>query len=151
MSIFFSANLSVCKPQCFRSAALVGGRSNSTLPILGQVKHTFIIRAFTSLFWALREQQKLLYPKGDGRIMRFWNSLLSTDKALLSRVVQADLRLADKKGCGTNQVLMALHDIPQASAQQFATAIRARARIDMNDLESVLHEQSSMLGEVWTI
>ena len=38
----------------------------------------------------------------------------------------------------TNQVLTALHDIP--SAQQFAAAMRTRARINMDDFETVLRE-----------
>eukprot|EP00983_Pelagomonas_calceolata_P066741 1149192-Pelagomonas_calceolata.AAC.1 len=38
----------------------------------------------------------------------------STSNALLSQVAQADLRLADKQGSWTHQVLTALNDVPHA-------------------------------------
>ena len=68
--------------------------------------------------------------------MRFWNSLLSTNNDLLSRVVQADMRYADRAGSWTHQVITALNDVP--NAQQFAAAVRSGARVNMKDLEGVL-------------
>eukprot|EP00983_Pelagomonas_calceolata_P042936 1138712-Pelagomonas_calceolata.AAC.1 len=71
-------------------------------------------------------------------IMRFWRSLTSTNNAILSQAVQADLPLADKEGTRTYWVLTALDDVP--NAQQFAAAMRTRAKINVNDLEGVLCE-----------
>eukprot|EP00983_Pelagomonas_calceolata_P012579 403235-Pelagomonas_calceolata.AAC.1 len=84
-----------------------------------------IIQASSSLFWVLKEQQRhtTYFETGlqDG-----------TDAPLLS----SDLRLADKKGSWTYQVLTALTDVPHA--QQLAAAVRTRAKVD--NLEGVLHE-----------
>eukprot|EP00983_Pelagomonas_calceolata_P037190 1136236-Pelagomonas_calceolata.AAC.1 len=74
-------------------------------------------------------------------IVRFWNSLLSTNNDLLSRVVQAGLRLAesDKKGNEAYQVLTALDHMP--NAQQFAAAVCTRAKVNMNDIKGIFREQ----------
>eukprot|EP00983_Pelagomonas_calceolata_P040278 1137553-Pelagomonas_calceolata.AAC.1 len=119
------------------------------------VYHTVLplVQAFSSLFWVLRGQQKhAAYFKIRDRcpfistgsvyhhlMMRSWNLLPSTNNGLLRRVVQADLRLPYKEGSWTYQALTALNDVP--NAQQYAAAVRIRARINMKNLEGVLHEQ----------
>jgi len=105
----------------------------------GFLKSLLGVKRATETHCLLRETGQMpLYFYWFRCIMRFWNSLLSTSNALLSQVAQADLRLADKKGSWTHQVLTALNDVPHA--QQFAAAIRTRAKVNMNDLEGVLRE-----------
>ena len=72
-------------------------------------------------------------------IMRFWNSLLGTHNDLLSGVVQADMRLADREDSWTYQVITALNGVP--NGQQFAAAVRSGTKVTMKDMESVLREQ----------
>ena len=55
------------------------------------------------------------------------------------RVVQAEMRYADRAGSWTHQVITALNNVP--NAQQFAAAVRSGARVNMKDLEGVLREQ----------
>ena len=72
-------------------------------------------------------------------VMRFWNCLQTTNNTLLSRIVQADLRHATRKGSWTYEVLSALDDVP--NAQHFAAATHTQDRVNMNDFEAVLRDQ----------
>jgi len=60
-------------------------------------------------------------------IIRFWNSLLSSNNPLLEKVVQTDLLIANRSDTWTYQVLHALQDFP--TSQQFLNAIRSREAI----------------------
>eukprot|EP00983_Pelagomonas_calceolata_P023839 750467-Pelagomonas_calceolata.AAC.1 len=68
-------------------------------------------RAKGTHFTLMETGQMPLYFYWFRCIMR---SLLSTNNALLSQVVQADVRLADEEGSWTHQVLTALNDVPHA-------------------------------------
>lgn len=70
--------------------------------------------------------------------MRFWNCLLNTNNPLIHKVVQADLRLANRTGSWSYQVLTALNSIPDS--MPFSTAIREQNRVDMERFETVLQQ-----------
>ncbi len=72
-------------------------------------------------------------------VVRFWNSLLTTNNTLLSKINQADLLLAEKKGSWTFEVMSALRNIPGADVH--ISAIMSRSKINMSDFESLLREQ----------
>ena len=69
-------------------------------------------------------------------IIRFWNSLQTSNNSLLRSVVQADLRLIDRKGSWTHEVMTALNDVPDT--HNFAAAIRTQATINVEAFEAVL-------------
>jgi len=73
-------------------------------------------------------------------VARFWNSLLTTNNALLSKVNVANLRLAHRKGSWTFEVLFALHEIPGADVH--VSAIMSRSKINMSDFELFLPQQT---------
>ena len=54
-------------------------------------------------------------------IIRFWNSLLSSNNPLLEKVVRADLLIANRSDTWTHQILHAFQDFP--ASQQFLNAI----------------------------
>eukprot|EP00983_Pelagomonas_calceolata_P064970 1148388-Pelagomonas_calceolata.AAC.1 len=71
----------------------------------GFLNSLWVVKRATKTHCLLRETGQMpLYFYWFRCIMRFWNSLLSTNNALLSQVAQADLRLADNKGSWTHQV-----------------------------------------------
>lgn len=72
-------------------------------------------------------------------VMRFWNSLLTTNSTLLREIGRADLQLANKKSSWSYQVLTALNDLP--NAQQFTEALHAREKVNMDVFEKVLCDQ----------
>jgi len=59
---------------------------------------------------------------------------------LLSKINEADLRLAHRKGSWTYEVLSALHKIPGTDVH--ASAIMSRSKINMSDFELPLREQT---------
>ncbi len=73
-------------------------------------------------------------------VARFRNSLLTSNNALLSKINEADLRLAHRKGSWTYEVLSALHKIPGTDVH--ASAIMSRSKINMSDFELPLREQT---------
>jgi len=73
-------------------------------------------------------------------IIRFWNSLLSSNNPLLEKVVQADLLIANRSDTWTYQVLHALQDFP--TSQQFLNAIRSREAINIKQFELTLRERA---------
>jgi hypothetical protein len=106
----------------------------------GFLKSLLGVKRATETRCLLRETGQMpLYFYWFRCVMRFWNSLLSTNNDLLSRVVQADMRFADREGSWTYQVFTALNDMP--NAQHFAAAVRSGTRVNMNDFEAVLREQ----------
>jgi hypothetical protein len=62
-------------------------------------------------------------------IIRFWNSLPSSNNPLREKVVQADLLIANRSDTWNYQVLHALQDFP--TSQQFLNAIRSRESIHL--------------------
>jgi len=73
-------------------------------------------------------------------IIRFWNSLLSSNNLLLEKVVQADLLIANRSDdTWTYQVLHALQDFP--ASQQFVNAIRYRESIHLKQFELTVRER----------
>jgi exonuclease III len=106
----------------------------------GFLKSLLGVKRATETHCLLRETGQMpLYFYWFRCVMRFWNSLLSTNNDLLSRVVQADMRYADRAGSWTYHVITALNHV--SNAQQFAAAVRSGARVNMNDLEGLLREQ----------
>jgi len=73
-------------------------------------------------------------------VARFWNSLLTSNNALLREINEADLRLTHQKGIWTYEVLSALHEIPGTDVH--ASAIMSRSKINMSDFELLLREQT---------
>jgi len=74
-------------------------------------------------------------------IIRFWNSLLSSNNPLLEKVVRADLLIANLSDTGlisNHQVLHALQDFP--ASQQFLNAKRSRKSIHLKQFELTLRE-----------
>jgi len=65
---------------------------------------------------------------------------LTSNNALLSKINEADLRLAHQKGNWTFEVLSALHEIPGIDVH--ASAIMSRSKIYMNDFELLLRKQT---------
>ena len=70
-------------------------------------------------------------------IIRFWNSLLSSNNPLLEKVVQADLLIANRSDTWTYQVLHTLQDFP--ACKQFLNAIRES--IHLKQFELTLRER----------
>ena len=62
-------------------------------------------------------------------IIRFWNSLLSSNNPLLEKVVRADLLIANRSDTWTYQVLHTLQDFP--TSRLFLNAIRSRKSINL--------------------
>ncbi len=60
----------------------------------------------------------------------FWYSLLTSKNVFLSKINEADLRLAHRKGSWTYEVLSALHDMPGADG---FSAIMSCSKINMSD------------------
>jgi len=80
-----------------------------------------------------------------------WNSLLTTNNALLSKFSEADLRLAHRKGSWTFEVLSALRKMSGADVHMSAIMSLAvpksnrpfqRINMLMNDFELLLREQT---------
>jgi len=67
-----------------------------------------------------------LYSCWFRRVARFRNSLLTTNYALLSKINEADLRLAHRKGSRSFEVLSALRETPGADVH--ISAIRSRSK-----------------------
>ena len=74
-------------------------------------------------------------------IIRFWNSLLSSNNPLplLEKVVRAVLLIANKSDTWTYQVLHALQDFP--ASQQFLNAIRSCESIHLKQFELTLRKR----------
>ncbi len=64
---------------------------------------------------------------------------MTSNNALLSKINEADLRLAHRKRRWILEVLSALHEIP--GTDEHASAIMSRSNINMSDLELLLREQ----------
>jgi len=62
-------------------------------------------------------------------IIRFWNSVLSSNYPLLEKIVRADLLIANRSDTWTYQVLHALQHFP--ASQLFLNAIRSRESINL--------------------
>jgi len=75
------------------------------------------------------------------RVVRYWNSLLRTNNTFLSKINQADLLLAHKRGSWTFEVLSALREIPGADVH--ISAVMCRSKINMSDFrfESLRSQQ----------
>ena len=81
----------------------------------GFLKSLLGVKRATETRCLLRETGQMpLYFYWFRCVMRFWNSLLSTNNDLLNRVVQADMRYADRAGSWTYQVITALNDVSNA-------------------------------------
>jgi len=92
------------------------------------------VKRSTNTHCLLRETGQLpLYFYWFRCVDRFWNSLLTSNNALLSKINEADLRLAHQKGSWTFEVLSALHEVPGTDVR--ASAIMSRSKINMNDFE----------------
>jgi len=99
------------------------------------------VKRSTHTYCLLRETGQLpLYLYWFRCVARFWNSLLTTNNALLSKINEADLRLAHRKGSWTFEVLSALRKIP--GAEMHISAIMSCSKIDMSDFELLLREQT---------
>ena len=72
-------------------------------------------------------------------VMRFWNSLLTTNSTLLREIGRADLRLANKKCSWSYQVLTAINEL--SNAQQFTEALHACEKVNMDVFVKVLCDQ----------
>jgi len=81
-------------------------------------------------------------------VVRFWNSLLRTNNTLLSKINQADLLLAHKRGSWTFEVLSALCKIPGADVH--ISAIMCRSKIKMSDFKLNCESRPYGNGEIWT-
>jgi len=71
---------------------------------------------------------------------RFWNSMLTTNNALLSKINEADLLLAHRTGSWAFYVLSALCEIPGADVH--ISAVMSRSKTNMSDFELLLREQT---------
>ena len=71
-------------------------------------------------------------------IIRFWNSLLSSNNPPLEKVVRADLLVANRSDTWTYQVL---HASRLPASQQFLNAIRSREAINIKQFELTLRER----------
>ncbi len=81
-------------------------------------------------------------------VARFWNSFFTTNNALLSKINEADLRLAHRKGSLTFEVVSALHKIP--GAEVHISVIMSRSKINMSDLDCYCVSKPFENGETWT-
>ncbi len=73
-------------------------------------------------------------------VARFWNSLLTSNNALLSTINEANLRLAHQEGSWTFGVLSALDKITGTDVH--ASAIMSHSKINTSDFELLLCEQT---------
>ncbi len=89
------------------------------------------VKQSTNTHCLLRETGRLaLYFYWFRCVARFWNSLLTSNNALLSKIIEADLRLAHRKGSWTFEVLSALHEIPGTDVH--ASAFMSRSKMTLN-------------------
>jgi len=122
--------------------------------------HTSCILAFWKYSWVsrrywycvLREtgQMPILFCRFRC-IIQFWNSLLSSNKPLLEKVVRADHLLANRSDTWTFQVLHALQEF--LASQQFLNAIQSSQSINLkqfNSLNSLCADISLGAGESLT-
>jgi len=65
-------------------------------------------------------------------VARFWNSLLTTNIALRSKINEADLQLAHREGSWTFEILSALREAPGADVH--ISAIMSRSKMNMSEL-----------------
>jgi len=72
-------------------------------------------------------------------VVRFWNSLLTANHALLSKINQADLLLANTKGSWTFKVESALSKV--SGADVHISAIMSRSNINMSDCVPLVCKQ----------
>jgi len=106
---------------------------------LGFLKRLLGVKKGTDTHCVLRETGQMpLFFYWFRCIIRFWNSLLSSNNPLLEKVVRADLLIENRSDTWTYQVLHALHDFP--TSQQFLNAIRSRESINLKQLELTLRE-----------
>ncbi len=103
------------------------------------------VKRSTNTHCLLRETGQLpLYFYWFRCVARLYNSFLTSNNALLSKINEADLRLAHRKGSWTYEVLSALHEIPCEipGTDVHASAIMSRSKINMSDFELLLREQT---------
>jgi hypothetical protein len=106
---------------------------------LGFLKRLLGVKKSTDTDCVLRETSQMpIFFYWFICIIRFWNSLLSSNNPLLEKVVRVDL-IANRSDTWTYQVLHALHDFP--TSQQFLNAIRSRESINLKQFELTLCEQ----------
>ncbi len=99
------------------------------------VKHS------TNTHCLLRETGQLpLYFYWFRFVARLRNSLLKTNIALLSKINEADLWLAHRKGSWTFEVLSALRETPGADVH--ISAILSHSKVNMSDFELLQREQT---------
>jgi len=104
------------------------------------------VKLSTNIHCLLRETGQLpLYFYWFRCVARFWNRLLTTNNTLLSKINEADLWLAHRKGTWPFEVLFALRKTP--GAEVHISAIMNRLKINllmlnMCDFELLLHEQT---------
>jgi len=95
------------------------------------------VKRSTNTHCLLRETGQLpLYFYWFHLVACFWNSLLTTNNTLLSKINEADLRLARSKGKWTFEVLSALHEIHVADVH--VSAIMSCSKMNMSDFKPLL-------------
>jgi len=105
----------------------------------GFLKSLLGVKRATETHCILRETGQLpLFFYWFRCIMRFWNCLLDANNPLVQKVVQADLRLASRKGSWTYDILTALNHMPDS--QPFTTAVHNLQRVDIPRFETILHQ-----------
>ena len=105
----------------------------------GFLKSLLGVKRATETHCILRETGQMpLYFYWFRCTMRFWNCLLNTNNPLVHAIIQADLRIATRKGSWTHDVLTALNDVPDTLP--FSTAIRGQNRVCMEQFETVLQQ-----------
>jgi len=98
------------------------------------------VKRSTNTHCLLRETGQLpLYFCWFQCVARFWNSLLTSNNALLSKINEADWK-AHQKGSWTFEVSSALHEIPGTNVH--ASAIMNHSRINVSNFELLLREQT---------
>jgi len=91
------------------------------------------VKRNTKTHCLLRETGQLpLYFYWFHCVARFWNSLSTTNNALLSKINEADLRLAHRKGSWTFEVY-ALRKTP--GAEMHISAIMSHSKINISDFK----------------
>ena len=101
---------------------------------------SFGVKKATEAYSVLRETGQMpLYFYWFRCVMRFWNSLLTTNSTLLREIGRADLRLANKKCSWSYQVLTAINEL--SNAQQFTEALHACEKVNMDVFVKVLCDQ----------
>jgi len=125
-----TAGLYGCQVRATSSLSYDSSKINLTHVLhLGLLKRLLGVKKGTDTHCVLQNRSDARFFYWFGCIIRFWNSLLSSNNPLLEIVVRADLLLANRSETWTYQVIYTLQDFP--ASQQLLVAIQCCESINL--------------------